>query len=323
LAFKLLPTRQQFGLIIGAFLLAFLLWLFVSSQKEFTTDLEVTIEVRNIQAMKTLRQEIPRTANVRFRGTGRALLEAILLKNILDLKLVVDLERIQTDYEFVLNDYFERYPQKIDIPSTFDIDYIEVVYPRTLHIALDDIMVKKVPVIQKIIVDPAPGHLILGGPVLTPAEVEISGPKELLKDIDRVYLPKDTLLNLDKPVKHHYELEILNRLINVSEPEILYSLDVQAIGERIITDVPVSVINILPNLRVFVNPATVSLTITGGIKQIAGVNPDDIGVVIDFRRQWNPRQQFYEPSVSLNSPFLTWRDLSPRNLELVATKELD
>ena len=320
---KLLPTRQQLGLIIGAFLLAFLLWLFVSSQKEFTTDLEVTIEVRNIQAMKTLRQEIPRTANVRFRGTGRALLEAILLKNILDLKLVVDLERIQTDYEFVLNDYFERYPQKIDIPSTFDIDYIEVVYPRTLHIALDDIMVKKVPVIQKIIIDPAPGHLILGGPVFTTAEVEISGPKELLKDIDRVYLPKDTLLNLDEPVKRRYELETLNRLINVSEPEILYSLDVQAIGERIITDVPVSVINILPNLRVFVNPATVSLTITGGIKQIAEVNPDDIGVVIDFRRQWNPRQQFYEPAVSLNSPFLTWRDLSPRNLELVATKELD
>ncbi|NQU27074.1 MAG: hypothetical protein HQ528_02160 [Candidatus Marinimicrobia bacterium] len=323
MAFKLLPTRQQLGLIIGSFLLAFLLWLFVSSQKEFTTDLEVTIEVRNIQAMKTLRQEIPRTANVRFRGTGRALLEAILLKNILDLKLVVDLERIQTDYEFVLNDYYERYPQKIDIPSTFDITYIEVVYPRTLHIALDDIMVKKVPVIQEIIVDPAPGHLILGGPVLAPAEVEISGPKELLKDIDRVYLPKDTLLNLDEPVKRRYELETLNRLINVSEPEILYSLDVQAIGERIITDVPVSVINILPNLRVFVNPATVSLTITGGIKQIAGVKPDDIGVVIDFRRQWNPRQQFYEPVVSLNSSFLTWRDLSPRNLELVATKELD
>ena len=78
----------------------------------------------------------------------------------------------------------------------------------------------------------------------------------------------------------------------------------------------------MPNLRVFVNPRTVSLTITGGTEHIAGIRPEDIQVVLDFRRLWNPRQQFYEPSVSISGNLLEWRDLSPRNLELVVTREI-
>ena len=322
MAFKSLPSRQQLGLFLGAFLLAFFLWLFVSSQKEFTSELEIPIEVRNIQAMKTLREDIPRVAKVRFRGTGRALLKAYLLKNVFDLKLVVDLERLQTEYDFVMNEYYERYPQKIYIPNAFEIDFIEVVYPDSLHISLDDIMVKRVPVRAEIEVSAAAGYLIMGDPVLSPATIELSGPNELVTKINQVTVEKDTLYNLDQKVDRTYRLEPLNRLIESSDSEILYTLDVQAIGERIITEIPVEVINILPNLRVFVNPRTVSLTITGGIKHIAGIKPEDIKVVINFGRQWNPRQQFYKPSVTISGKLLEWRDLSPRNLELVVTREI-
>ncbi len=322
MAFKSLPSRQQLGLFLGAFLLAFLLWLFVSSQKDFTSELVIPIEVRNIQAKKTLREDIPRVAKVRFRGTGRALLKTYLLKNVFDLKLVVDLERLQTDYDFVLNEYYERYPQKIYIPNAFDIDFVEVVYPDSLRISLDDIMVKRVPVWTQIKVSAAAGYLIMGDPVLSPSTIELSGPKELVTQINQVTVEKDTMYNLTQTVGRTYRLEPLNRLIESSDSEILYTLDVQAIGERIITEIPVEVVNILPNLRVFVNPRTVSLTITGGVGRIAGVQPEDIQVVIDFGRQWNPRQQFYEPSVTISDELLDWRDLSPRNLELVVTREI-
>ncbi len=322
MAFKSLPTRQQFGFLLGAFLLAFFLWLFVSSQQEFNSNLEIPIEVRNIQAMKTLRQEIPRVAQVRFRGSGKALLKAYLLKNVFDLKLVVDLERIQTEYDFILNEYFERYPQKVFIPGGFDIDFIEVVYPDSLHISLDDIMVKKVPVLADIFVEPAPGYLIIGKPVLQPSQVEISGPNELVRTIDNVHLQKDTLLNLDLPVRKTIKLEPMDRLIDISYSEINYVVDVQAIGERIITEIPVEVVNVLPDLRVFVNPRTVSLIINGGVNQIAAVEPEDIKVIIDFQKQWTPRQQFYEPAVTVPAGIIEWGDLSPRNLELVVTREI-
>ncbi|MFH1850861.1 MAG: CdaR family protein [Candidatus Neomarinimicrobiota bacterium] len=319
--FKTLPTRQQFGFLIGAFLLASLLWLFVISQNEFMMALEIPIEVRNIQAKKTLRQEIPRVAFVRFRGRGRALFKAYLLKNVFDLKLVLDLERQQTEYDFILNDYYERYPQKVFIPGGFDIKFIEVVHPDSLHILLDDVMVKKVPVRSTILAEPAPGYLIMGKPTIRPATIELSGPDELVRDISFVRLVRDTLLNLDLPVRKTVTIEPVDRLIDVSHTEVVFSLDVQAIGERIIGEVPVEVVNMLPNLRVFVNPRTVSLTITGGVERIAAIVPEDIKVLIDFSRQWNPRTQFYEPTVTIPKDLIGWSDLSPRNLELVVTKE--
>lgn len=285
--------------------------------------MEVPIEVRNIQAKKTLRQEIPHMAQVRFNGTGGALLEAYLFKNFFDLKLVLDLERMQTEYDFVLNEYFDNYPQKIYIPNSFNIEYVEVIYPDSLHIALDDIMVKEVPVINNFHVTAAPGYLIMGRPVLNPRQIEISGPKELVRDISELDLVADTLIGAENPIRESVRIEGLDRLINVSQPTVEYRLDVQAIGERIISEIPVTVTNILPNLRVFVNPRTVSLTITGGLNQIASVDPEDIEVTIDFGAQWNPRQQFYEPSVRVPSGLIRWSDLSPKNLELVVTREIN
>ena len=93
------------------------------------------IEVRNLPARHALTEEVPESAKVRLRGAGRALFKTIILKNFTsDFKLVLDLERICEEYDFILNDYFERYPQKIVVPSSFEVDYVEVVYPSAIHI---------------------------------------------------------------------------------------------------------------------------------------------------------------------------------------------
>ncbi len=318
---KLFPKRQQLGYLSGAFLLAFLLWLFVTSHKYFTINIEVPIEVRNIQAKKTLRQEIPHTAQVHFKGTGGALLETYLLKNFFDLKLVVDLEKMQTEYDFNLNEYFAENPQKIYIPNSFDIEFIEVVYPDSLHIELDDIMVKTVPVVSQFTVTAAPGYLIMGRPQISPREIEVSGPKELVRQIKAVKMIPDTVSQASLAINESIPLQEHDRLVNYSHTSIDYYLDIQAIGERIISDIPVSVTNVLPNLRVFVMPRTVSLTITGGVEQIASIGPEDIKVEIDFSVEWNPRKQFYEPRVTVPAGLLHWSDLSPKNLELVVTRD--
>ncbi|MEE8478631.1 MAG: hypothetical protein V3S42_01350, partial [Candidatus Neomarinimicrobiota bacterium] len=58
--------------------------------------------------------------------------------------LVLDLDRISDEYEFVLNDYFRMYPRKIVIPNEFEIRYIEVDSPREIKISLDDYSVRTI-----------------------------------------------------------------------------------------------------------------------------------------------------------------------------------
>jgi len=156
-------TSRKFGLWLGAFGLAFLLWVFIVSSENYTMTIEVPIEVRNLSEQKALREEVPEYANVRFEGNGRMLFKTILLKGFYkDFKLVLDLDRISDEYEFVLNEYYRSYPQKIVIPNEFDIKYIEIESPREIQISLDDYAVRTVPIISNIIIETAPGYVTVG-----------------------------------------------------------------------------------------------------------------------------------------------------------------
>ena len=99
-------------------------------------------------------------------------------------------------------------------------------------------------------------------------------------------------------------------------------INVQPISETIVTGIPVQLVNKPNDVNVFVNPATVSLTIVGGLEQITNISPEDIDVIIDFD-YWNSEKQFYSPSIKLPKFLIEWKDLSPNNLEILVIKEIN
>jgi len=233
----------------------------------------------------------------------------------------LDLEGISKEYEFVLNEYFEKYPQKVVLPSKYNVSFVEVVYPNRIQISLDEYQVKTVPVLSNLIVRPAPGYIQVGKTVFSPRKIEIAGPKEELALINHVETIFDTLVGTTTSIKGYLDIATLGRLIEYSENKVEINLDIQEISERIIVDIPVRVINIPDNIRVFPSPQTVSLTVVGGVQRIAKLNPEEVQIVINFNN-WNRQIQFYEPQVSIPSDILEWRDISPRSLELGVAREV-
>lgn len=314
-------ASRKIGLRLGAFGLAVILWVFIVSSDMYEMVMTVPIEVRNLSEQKALREEVPKRAQVRFEGTGRALFKTILLKKFYkEFKLVLDLDRISDEYEFILNDYFRMYPRKIVIPNEFEIRYIEVDFPREIKISLDDYSVRTIPIVSKIIIMPAPGFIIVGDIILEPAEIEIAGPKDIVEDVASINTVADTISNVTTNVSQNIGFELLHPQIQLSHRDVILSLDVQALSERIISEVPVSVINVPTGYRVFVSPHTVSLTIIGGIDLIGNITPEDIQLTIDFDSQWNLNQQFYEPQVKVPKGVINWQDISPPNVELIVTQ---
>lgn len=312
---------QRIAIPLGAFGLALLLWVFVVSDNEYSMVMDLPIEARNLSAHKAHREEVPQFAGVRLKGTGRDLFKAYVLKRYSGFKLVLDLEGISQEYEFVLNDYFEKYPQKIVLPSNYNVTYVEVVYPNRIQISLDEYQVKKVPVLSNILVQPAAGHIQVGKTKLIPSIIEIAGPREDLALINHVETILDTISSISIPLSGEISLKSLGRLIEYSNNEVKVKINVQEISERIIVDIPVLVINKRKTIRVFPSPQTVSLTIIGGVQRIAELNSNEIEVVIDFNN-WNRQIQFYEPTVNVPFDILEWRDLSPRSLELGVAREV-
>lgn len=312
---------RRIALPLGAFALALLLWVFVVSENEYTMGMDLPIEARNLNAYKAHREEVPQFASVRLKGTGRDLFKAFLLKKYAGFKLVLDLEGISQEYEFILNEYFEKYPQKVVLPSNYNISFIEVIHPNRVQISLDEYQLKVVPVLSNLLILPAPGHIQVGNIILSPNQIEIAGPKEELALINHVETIIDTISGLTTPLQSLIEIESLGRLIEYSTEAVKIKLNVQEISERIIVDIPVTVINIRKKIRVFPSPQTVSLTVVGGVQRIAKLKPEDIQIIIDFNR-WENQIQFYEPTVIIPSDVLEWRDISPRSLELGVAREV-
>ena len=319
-------NSKQLGARLGAFGLAIFLWLFVVSNNNYSTIINIPIEVRNLnERKKAYKKEIPQIAKVRFKGKGRSIIKSLILKDFVkDFKLVIDLDRISEEYNFFLNDYYNRYPQKVSIPSTFELQYVEVIYPDSIHISLDEYMVKNVPVKSNIVINPSPGYIKIGKPILDSGLVTIAGAKNAVQSIEYIYTTNDTFNNIDMPINAQVSLETINNtLIEYSFLKLSYFQDIQPISERIISGVPVTIKNNLKGLVVRKNPSTVSLTIVGGLDYISEIQPTDISVTIDFTYQWSPKMQFYEPRVVVPDEILSWKDLTPRNIELAVAKESD
>ena len=316
---------QSLGMRLGAVGLAILLWVFVVSDNEYSMVIDMPIEARNLSAQKAHKKEVPEYAQVRLKGPGRALFKTLLLKNFIsNFKLVIDLDRISEEYDFYLNEYYEHYPQKVVIPPSYELEYIEVVYPDSIHISLDEYMVKKLTVKAPLKINPAPGYTLVGNINIYPASIEVAGPREVIQEMKYVSTIKDTFLLQDFDINVNLKVDNQTRsLVEYSQTTISIHQDIQSVSERIISEIPVKVINVLPNLRLFVNPTTVALTVIGGVDRIAAVNPKDILVTINFAKQWISGKNYYEPTVSVPVDILEWQDLSPRNLELVVTKDIN
>ena len=305
---------------LGAFSLATILWLFVISGDQYTMIIDFPIEARNLNAQKAYLKEVPNYAAVMLKGKGRDLFKAFILQKYAGFKLVLDLEGISQEYEFFLNDYFEKNPRRVVLPSSYKLSFVEVVYPNRIKISLDEVMKKTVPVSSNLLISLKDGYTQVGLIKFYPDSVNIVGPKAELDRINNINTIKDTLTNLSYAFNSGLNLILPNRLINCSHTEVQCYLDIQQISERIIVDIPVKVINKVKGIRVFPSPQTVSLTVIGGAIQISKIKSQDILVNVDFN-SWSINKNFYEPQVLFPFDILDWRDLSPRTIELGVARE--
>ena len=316
-------NTTKFKRIAYSFVIAFVFWFFIKSEESYTVNVDIPLVARNLQEQKTYKEEVPESIFVTLKGSGRSFIWLRLFSNFYsdDFKSVIDLSSITDEYNFQLDSYYKENPEKIVLPSSLDLEFVEVLSPRNIQIKLQRYMVKKVPIQSQILVSTEPGYIAFEG-VFTPDSISIGGPEEAVNDIDFVYTEKDTLSNLVASLNGSWTIVNPNKLVSFDPKKVDGLVNVQPISETIVTSIPVQLINKPADVNVFVNPATVSLTIVGGLEQIANIVPEDIDVIIDFD-YWNSDKQFYSPSIKLPEYLIEWKDLSPNNLEILVIKEIN
>ncbi|MCH8328101.1 MAG: hypothetical protein IID15_06210 [Candidatus Marinimicrobia bacterium] len=321
------PPRPygDLGYKAGAVGLAIILWFFSISTSRFEADVTFPLEIRNIRAGKTLSEEAPQTATLRFLGTGRALAKLFLLRPFSNLKLVLDLDRVQRRHVFYLNDYLRSNPQRIVIPiigMRENLVFVEVVRPDSIPILLGDYTERVVPVVPQVTIDIASGHTQVGPLTIDPPQVTVRGVVEAVSAVDNVRTMRQSYQDVTTALE--FTVGLLHpdpgKVLDVSPVNVTIHANVQALGERRIEEVPVHVINTPRSLSVFVSPSTVALTLIGGVNFLAGVDSTLVRVVVDYREQFSSTNPLVVPQVIPHPYMVRISDVVPRQLELISTR---
>tara|TARA_B100001564_G_C20639197_1_gene671215 strand:+ start:92 stop:1051 length:960 start_codon:yes stop_codon:yes gene_type:complete len=319
----MLTNTNQIKRLLYSFVIAFIFWFFIKSEDTYSVTTSIPLVARNLQEQKTYKEEVPESIIVTLKGSGRAFIWLRFFDNFYeDYKAVIDLSSIADEYNFELDQYYKNNPEKIVLPTSLDLEFVEVISPRNIKINLDQYLVKKVPITSEIMVTTSAGYIQVGE-VFSPDSISIGGPQEIVDTIDFVKTQKDTLVDLVSSVESEFIIINPNRVVDFDPKKVKGFINIQPISETIVTGIPVKLINKPNDINVFVNPATVSLTIVGGLDQIAKIGSSDIEVLINFEKSWSPDKQFYSPEVKIPDSILEWKDLSPNNLEILVIKEIN
>lgn len=314
---KTLNIKKSLTWLIS-FFLAVLVWFVIVNDKEYTVNMEIPITVYEPREDKTLKNIIPTTAVVRFKGKGRALLAAKIFKEPF---LILDVANIQERYHVSLNDYYQKYPNRVDYPRG-DMEFLEVVYPDTFTIIIDDKISKELPVKLNYTAEPAPGYLFSGKPETDPATVVVTGPKSKIQHLSHIETRHLNPGNINRETI--LEVELMNpepSFMTLEKKTATVTFQVESIGERTFTQLPVLARNVPDNITVRFIPASVSLTIVGSNEYIQSLKGDSLQVFFDYSKQWIPSKIYYQPEVQVPQKVLDWKNLKPARIEVVIVRK--
>jgi YbbR domain-containing protein len=267
--------KVNYSVIIFSFLFAFFLWLSINLSNEFQINLSVPLRIENLDSAKALANHVPPSLIVRVRGTGWKLVNTLLTPS---LQYTLDVGSVRWRKLFMANNNLS---ERMNL--TEGVKVMEVI-PDSILVIIDEKAQKRVPLTAQIDATFREGFGKVGPVVMTPDSVTIVGARSALAMITQWSAQPLTVKELKSAV---------NATVSVPDPSLteiavgpstaVVHFDVQAIAEKKITNITVSVSQLPSNRQVMLIPPKIDIVIRSGAQYVAGVSDKDITAYVDYR----------------------------------------
>jgi len=285
----LIFLKKNYKSITVSLILAFLLWLVVTTNKEYKTRIEVPLQVIRLAENKVLLNPVPDKVILEISGKGRSLMGLNFYKSSIDLEL----PEISRSTIIDLGDYQNRF----NVATELGVEIVDIIEPKKLDLKVDQYMEVRKPVRVQSEIKAAPGYVLID---VKPAQdsVLVTGPQTLLERLN--YLETEKVLKED--VKYPFRetvslVEPREGIIQLFPNRIGLLFNIEQIVERTIYNVPIQIVGIPPEFLASPNPANVSLRIKGGENIITNLTTDELTVFFDFGRNYREGNLIYDMRV--------------------------
>ena len=297
------------GAKIFALLLAILVWLHVVTGRSYEWVFQVPLRVKSLPEKMVIANELPNEIEVKFFGQGRQLLRVPHSKTAVVLKIT---SRRTAPRKHQLS------PLDVVIPNGLKVEPREIVEPKAVTVELNRLITKKVKVIPNVHLQLANGYVQVGPIKVSPERVEISGPQKSLRRVYSLSLDSLSFSRVKRNITRS-ETVILPEGVNVacSPSEVDLSINIQALGERWIKDIPVRLKYLPKGRKARIEPSTIDLKVEGGVELLATLTPKDISAYIDYRRVRKRKKTEVPAIISPKIAGVKWIEARPERFTVV------
>jgi len=281
---------ENLGVKIIAFVVALLIWFAASGQQEMVRLRTVPLLVENLSDSLTITGVIPSEVEIRVSGTRRALL-SLGFKRV---HAAVDLSGARPSRQ--------RIPLgagNVRVPPGFDRRNITVISPTVVDLHVERVTSRRVQVALSTTGE-VPANLIMmeDDVQLAPSWVTIRGPAATVERIRSIPTQTVDLSRLKETVERELPLDYDAGLISCEPDRVMVTLRLQRRGERVLANVPPTVLVDSEKLQAEVIPTTVSLTLEGPAPVLDTLSSGDVSVLLDLTGR-KPAEYRVAPEVIL------------------------
>lgn len=298
-----------------ALIFSVLVWTYVRLSTPYEADVDLPVKMTAPKGF-ALSAGLPEKLHARIRGAGWQILLMDFTHNS---RFQFDLAERAVAENIPLVLHSDEIANAIMVPS--DVHFVKV-EKDSLRLAFTKSTEKRVPIEPRLDVTPGRGYVIVGDPIVKPAYVTVHGAPNVLDSL----FAFPTALLVAHDVKEDVEQTValtdsLDNLYSVSNaPKITVHVDIQAIGERVLGAVPITIDALPPQYDVILIPASVNVTVRGGVDQLTRLAPGAVRVRITYDPVVFDTAKYVQPIVDVPRG-VTFLGLEPPRVKFILRKK--
>lgn len=261
--------------IAGSLLLAGIVWLAVTLNKTYTTQLRVPLAVVNLPQDVAIASSLPAHVDVTLEGRGWQLL---ILATVRPLVFEIPGPRLASSRRLQLSRYLEdalRLPEGVTA---------RLVAPDTIDITIDRYVRKKVPVRLAAEALLFRQDFGLAGPIsVLPDSVELFGADKVLRGIDSWPTEPRRYEDLSNPVVDELALaDSLPGIVRFKSEPVKVFIPVEQLADVLYEGIAVSVTDAPRDRHILLANPFVGIHVRGGVNRLATLEAQDFTVTISY-----------------------------------------
>jgi hypothetical protein len=298
--------------IIGSLGVALILWIMVATEKIYSYQIKVPIEIIRLAPGKTLLEPIPEFSLIEVQGKGRSLIAAWFY----DVRFRLELPAVQKSKNINLNDYLSY----LDLPATFALQIQEIIEPKSFDLKIDNLIEKSIPIVLSDEIEIEDGY-VFAQHNFTPDSVTISGPESKVEKMNSIESGDIEQHSATSAFLHRFTLPNPEPdILEISPRNVMINVDIQLLVDKFVYKIPIQIRNVNRNLIVTATPPELALKVKGGAKIVAALQASDIQAEIDYESQYKKDKEEYAASITTPEN-ISWIECVPKTFSLTVKRK--